>query len=155
MFLLILSAVGILGYVLTPKGALVNLPKAQPGFSQPQLHSQSTGDKAFTVNAGGEYYFTFEVPSGASDVTLKGHFSATGGLGNDIEAFLLTEDDRVNWENGHTVHTLYKSGAVTQETVNSVLPRDAGTYCLVFSNKISPFTPKAVQANFALTYYTR
>jgi hypothetical protein len=126
----------------------------QPTQPQPQLHTKSTGDKAFTVSAGGTSYITFAVPAGAYDITLKGHFSATGGLANDIEAFLLTEDDRVNWENGHTVNTLYKSGAVTQETLNLVLP-NGGKYCFVFNNKISPFTPKAVQANFVWTYYTR
>ncbi|HYM74966.1 MAG TPA: zinc-ribbon domain-containing protein [Candidatus Dormibacteraeota bacterium] len=122
---------------------------------QPQLHTQTTGDKAFTVSAGGTYVYKFEVLAGAYNVNLKGHFSATGGVGNDIEAYLLTEDDLVNWQNGHTVHALYNSGRVTQETVNVVLPADAGKYCLVFSNKFSFLTPKAVQTNIALTYYTR
>jgi hypothetical protein len=95
------------------------------------------------------------VPAGAYNVNLRGHFSATGGLGNDIEAYLLTEDDLVNWQNGHTVNALYNSGRVTQKTVNVVLPADAGKYCLVFNNKFSFFVPKAVQTDVTLSYYTR
>ena len=74
---------------------------------------------------------------------------------DDIEVFVMTQDDYVNWQNGHTVNTLYNSGKVTQETLNVTLPTDAGTYCLVFSNKSSWLTPRAVQANVNLTYYTR
>jgi hypothetical protein len=122
---------------------------------QPRLYTQSMGDKAFTVNAGGAQYFIFEAPAGAFSVNLKGHFAATGGTGNDIEVYLLTADDLVNWQNGHTVHTLYNSGRVTQETLNVVLANDAGKYCLVFNNKFSFLTPKAVQADIALTYHTR
>ena len=105
--------------------------------------------------AGGANYFKFEVPAGGYNANLKGHFSATGGSGSDIETFVITEDDYVNWHNGHSVHTLYNSGKVTQETLNVALPADAGTYYLVFSNKFSFLAPKAVQANVALGYYTR
>jgi hypothetical protein len=122
---------------------------------QPQLHTVTTGDKAFTLNAGAANYFTFPVSAGAYNVSLKGPFSAAGGVGNDIEVFVMTQDDYVNWQNGHTVNTLYNSGKVTQETLNVTLPTDAGTYCLVFSNKSSWLTPRAVQANVNLTYYTR
>lgn len=122
---------------------------------QPQLHTTTTGDKAFTLNAGAATYFKFPVSAGAYNASLKGHFSATGGVGNDIEVFVMTEDDYVNWQNRHTVNTLYNSGKVTQETLNVTLPTDAGMYYLVFSNKSSWLVPRAVQANVNLTYYTR
>jgi hypothetical protein len=122
---------------------------------KPQLHMQSMDEKAFTVDAGAAVHFTVEATAGAFNVNLKGHFAATGGTGNDIEVYVLTEDDLLNWQNGHTVHTLYNSGRVTQETVNVALPTDAGKYCLVFNNTFSFLTPKAVQTDIALTYYTR
>lgn len=131
------------------------LPTATTQAPKPQLHTQNIDEKAFTVNAGGAVHFTFEAPAGAFNVNLKGHFAATGGTGNDIEVYVLTEDDLVNWQNGHTVNTLYNSGRVTQETVNVALPTDAGKYCLVFNNKFSFLTPKAVQTDIALNYYTR
>lgn len=39
-------------------------------------------------------------------------------------------------------------------TINVALPKDAGIYYLIFSNKFSLLTPKAVQANVDLMYYT-
>ncbi|MFY9560293.1 MAG: hypothetical protein WAQ52_08685 [Terriglobales bacterium] len=123
--------------------------------SQPKLHTQSTGSVAFTVNAGSTHYFKFTVPDGALNVTLKGHFTATGGTGNDIQVALVTEDQYVNWQNGHETKTFYNSGKVTQDTLNVSLPSDATTYYLVFSNKFSLLTPKAVHANMDLNYYAR
>ena len=64
-------------------------------------------------------------------MNLKGHFSATGGAGSDIEAYLLTEDELVKWRTGHAVETLCNSGRVTQETVNVRLPGDAAKYAFV------------------------
>jgi len=151
---LLLGVVGAVRFIQNTTSKPLPSPQTTQA-RQPQLHTQATGDKAFTVNAGGVYYYKFQVPAGAYGVALKGHFSATGGSGNDIETYLLTEDDLVNWQNGHTVHTLYNSGRVTQETVNLALPSDAGRYCLVFNNKFSLLTPKAVQTDVTLSYYTR
>jgi len=68
---------------------------------------------------------------------------------------VLTEDGLTNCQNGHSATPLYNSGRVTQDSVNIALPSDAGTYYLVFSNKFSLLTPKAVQTNITLTYYSR
>jgi hypothetical protein len=123
--------------------------------SQPRLQTQSTGNVAFTVNAGSSKSYEFTVPTGAFDVRLKGHFAATGGSGSDIQVALFTDDQYVNWQNGHESKTFYNSGKVTQDTFNVSLPSDATTYRLVFSNKFSLLTPKAVQANADLNYYVR
>jgi hypothetical protein len=155
-----LALLGVLGTVLYIQNVTSNpLPQVRaaqtPQAPPPQLHTVTTGDKAFTLSVGAATYFKFPVTAGAYDASLKGHFSATGGVGNDIEVFVMTEDDYVNWQNGHKVNTLYNSGTVTQDTLNVTLPTDAATYCLVFSNKSSWLTPRAVQANVNLTYYTR
>ena len=86
---------------------------AQP-LPSPRLQTQSTGNVAFTVNAGGTYYYKFTVPAGALNVTLKGHFSATGGSGNDIQVIVVSEDEYVNLQNGHNAKSFYNSGQVTQ-----------------------------------------
>jgi hypothetical protein len=122
---------------------------------QPQFHTQATGAIVFTVAAGGTYEHKITVPAGAYNVKLKGHFSATGGSGNDIEVFVLTQDNYVNWNNGHSVPAFYKSGKVTQNAIDVSLPFDAGTYYILFSNKFSFMSPKAIQANMTLTYYTQ
>jgi hypothetical protein len=152
---IVLLVLGVSWYAQNAKTRPLPLPEQSARTQQPQLHTTATGDKAFTVAAGSVFYFKLPVPAGAYDVNLKGHFSATGGSGNDIDVLVITEDDYVNWNNGHTVHALYNSGQITQETLTVPLPRDAATYYLVFNNKFSLLTPKAVQVNAALTYYTR
>jgi hypothetical protein len=151
--LLLVAVVGTAWYM--QQNASKPLSQSHAAQGSPQLHTTTTGDKSFTVNAGGVYYFKFQVPAGGYSASLKGRFSATGGVGNDIDAFVITEDDYVNWQSGHTVHALYNSGKATQETLNVPLPTDAGSYYLVFSNNFSLLTPKAVQVNVALAYYTR
>ena len=109
---------------------------------------------AFTVPAGAYHYVKFTAPAGATNVKLQGHFTATGGSGNDIEVWLVTEDGFTNWQNGHAATTFYNSGRVTQDALNASLP-GTGTYYLVFNNKFSFLSPKAVQANMSLSFYAR
>lgn len=109
---------------------------------------------AFTVGAGSASNYKFVVPAGAFSVTMKGHFTATGGFGNDIEVFVVTEDEFVNWQNGHPTKALYNSGKVTQDSINLTLPADAAAYYVVFSNKSSLLIPRAVQADIDVNFYT-
>ncbi len=122
-----------------------------------QQHSQSTGNMAFPVDARGAYNYKFTVPAGALNATLKGHFVADGGSGKDIDVVIVSEDEYVNWQNGHPTKALYNSGKVTQDTISIALPAvpAAATYYVVFNNKFSLLTPKAVQANLDLNFYTR
>jgi hypothetical protein len=131
-----------------------------PGFHQqtspvptPQLHRVRIGTGALTVNASSSAYFTLAVPAGANNVRLQGRFSATGGSGNDVKVYLLSEDQYTNWQNGHSTPTFYNSDKVTVSDVNVTLPNDAGTYYLVFDNRFSLFSPKAVEEQLTLTYY--
>ncbi len=129
-------------------------PASQQSQQLPeQQHRQSTGNVAFTVNAGGMSNYKFTVPAAASNVTMKGHFTASGG--SDIQIVVVNEDEYVNWQNGHPTKTFYNSGKVTQDSFNITLPSDAATYYVVFSNKFSLLTPKAVQASVDLNFLTR
>lgn len=134
------------------KAAQTQAPSLPP---PPQLHTVTVGSGALTVNASQYAYFKLPVPEGAFSVAMKGHFTATGGSGNDIEVYVLGEDAYTNWQNGHSTATYYNSQKVTVGDVNAVLPNGAGTYYLVFNNKFSLLTPKAVSEQIALTYYTR
>lgn len=121
-----------------------------------QQHKLSMPKGAFTVRQLSTSNYRFVVPAGASDVTMKGHFTATGGSGNDIEVVVISEDEFVNWQNGHLpTHPLYNSGKVTQGSINLTLPADAATYYVVFNNKFSIISPKAVEANIDVNFYTR
>lgn len=108
---------------------------------------------AVAVSASGAYYYTVNVPSYASNVTLEGTFSASGGSGNDIEVYVLSQDEFVNWQNGHPVNTYYNSGRVTVGNISTRLPSGMGTYYLVFNNKFSLLSQKMVQVNAVVTYY--
>lgn len=107
---------------------------------------------SMTVKALGYSYYKFVVPSGSRKVSVDGHFSATGGMGNDVEVLILGEDEFVNFQNGHNTSTYYNSGKVTQDAISATLPDRSGTFYLVFNNNFSLLTPKAVQANATLHY---
>jgi hypothetical protein len=108
-------------------------------------------DTAFTLNAAQGQHWNFSVPSNATDIHIEGTFTASGGTGNDVEVYLLNDDEFVNWQNHHAVSTLYNSGRVTQGTLNAPLT-SGGTYHLIFNNKFSLFSPKAVKASVRLHY---
>jgi hypothetical protein len=53
--------------------------------SQPQPHFLPITNGAAAVPAGSYSWYTFAIPKGASIIAVNGHFTATGGTGNDIE----------------------------------------------------------------------
>jgi hypothetical protein len=118
-----------------------------------QQRTVTVKNPALHLNALNFSYFKLIVPPGATSVLLHGNFTASGGLSNDVEVFVMPEDDFVNWQNGHSAKTFYNSGKVTVGTLNVNLPADAGTYYLVFSNKSSLLTQRNVLVDAALSYY--
>ena len=134
------------------------LTNESPGAKQlrgtvvPQPHTQLLTNPVFTLKAGQGLHYTFKVPPNGASVHVEGTFSASGGSGNDIEVYLLSEDEFVNWQNNHPVKTFYNSGRITQSTLSVDLPSGAATYYLIFTNKFSLLTPKAVQASVRLHY---
>jgi predicted nucleic acid-binding Zn ribbon protein len=151
-FIVALLAVSICCFLffhfdLRPGTVAANL---QPNSPQLKLYTESI-DAGFTVPKLGSHAYKFMIPVGAIDPVLQGHFDATGGAGNDVEVWLMNDDQYVNWQNRHSVTPIYSSGRVTQGTVNIPLPQP-GTYYLVFNNRFSLVSPKAVQDNISLTY---
>jgi len=118
-----------------------------------QQHTLVINQQSVTASANGYYYFKLDVPPGSSGAHLQGSFTASGGSGNDIEAYVLSETDFVNWKNGHPAKTFYNSGKVTTGNININLPAEVGTCYLVFDNKFSLLSQKNVQVNATLTYY--
>jgi hypothetical protein len=134
--------------------------KPDAGSSRPstlrQLVAQPRTDVVsnaeFALSAAQYRYIRFEVPQNASVVRLEGTFSASGGAGNDVEAYVFSNDDFVNWQNRHPVRTFYNSGRVTQGTLDVTLPAIAGTYYLVFNNNFSLLSAKTVQTSIRLHF---
>jgi hypothetical protein len=132
-----------------------NIRKSPPVVTyqapQPQPHFINLTNGATTVNAASYVSYTFTVPVGANIVAVNGHFSATGGTGNDIECYILDEDGLANLKNGHPANTYFNSGKVTQAKIGAAnLP--PGTYYIVLDNSFSLLTPKAVQIQATLSY---
>lgn len=113
--------------------------------SQPPIMQPIT-QQSFTVGAGRFSWFRFMVTG--QDARVTGRFQATGGSGNDIEVFILGQDEFTNFQNGHTVNTWFNSGRATVSNINVQIP--PGAYFLVFSNTFSMVTPKAVNADIRL-----
>ncbi len=82
---------------------------------------------------------------------IVGHFSASGGSGNDVQVVLTDEDNFVNWKNGHQGRALYNTDKITQDSINARIP-GPGIYYLAFSNSFSTFTEKQVTADIKLKY---
>ena len=78
LFLLVLVIVLLVSYSLHNSASRTQQPAKQlhvVTFKNPDLH----------VDALAFNYFELDVPRGASDVNLRGHFHANGGFANDIE----------------------------------------------------------------------
>lgn len=125
----------------SPLAQILATPRTAPLFNTP-----------VEVHALGYYSGQFTVPPNSTAVSVEGHFTASGGLGNDVEVYLMGSDGFVNFQNGHSAQTYYSSGKLTQGTFNVPLPNGGGTYYLVFSNRFGLLATKTVQVSSTLHY---
>lgn len=138
----------------------MNKPDSDSGSSSPstlrqlvaQPRTEVLSNTEFALSAAQYRYIKFEVPQNASSVRVEGTFSAIGGAGNDVEAYIFSNDDYVNWQNRHPVRTFYSSGRVTQGTLKVSLPPIPSTYYLVFNNNFSLLSSKTVQTSIRLHF---
>jgi hypothetical protein len=82
-----------------------------------------------------------------TSVRVTGRFDAEGGVGDDIECFVMDDKNFKNWQSGHRVPAYYNSGLKTTEDIELNLA--PGTYHFVFSNKSSPLYQRVVDVNIA------
>ena len=116
------------------------------------LHTETVTEKTFSVNSHSFASYKFTVPSGTTDVVVNGEFSATGDPDNDVEVFILADDAFVTWRSGYSASTIYDSGRVTHGNIDGTLPAGVGSYYLVFDNRFSSRTAKAIHADVTLRY---
>jgi hypothetical protein len=96
-------------------------------------------------------YWKFEVSPTMTNAHVSGSFRASGGSGNDIEAFAAEWSECEKWINGHQANLVYASGKATNGTIEVPISV-AGTYGLAFSNRRSLISAKTVTGNVALEY---
>lgn len=91
-------------------------------------------------------YSAIAFASYTGDAVISGHISVFGGSGNDISAYVLADDDFVNFANRHQFRAFFSAARTSAATVN-VGPLPAGSYHLVFDNRFSLLSKKTVVAN--------
>ena len=133
-------------------GAVQRTFAAAPEPPPPQPHSVPIGAGALTVGASAYSWYQVFVPPGVTTVSITGHFTATGGSGNDVIVYILDEDGFTISKMGHPASTFYNSGKVTTASISAVLPTAPTSYYLVLDNRFSLLTPKAVQMSATLNY---
>jgi hypothetical protein len=114
-------------------------------------------DAKITVSAGQYYDVPIHLRDMMHDVALSGSFTASGGSGNDVEVFILSQADFTNWQNGHSYSALYSSGRVTTATFNVSLPTPSAgqtsDYHVIYSNTFSWISTKQVNTTVDLNWY--
>jgi hypothetical protein len=130
------------------------IPVSTAQIATIQPGSQSVLGGSFIVEPGKYKTFTVAVTAAMNNPSVEGNFTASGG-NNDIEVLVLEESQYLNWENGHKFDATYSSGRVTAGKLKIQLPQEPGTYHVVFSNRFSYITNKAVVADVKLQYNQR
>ena len=119
--------------------------------------SVSLLNAGITVHAGEFYDVPIRLRDIMHNVTLSGSFTASGGSGNDIEVFVLSQADFTNWQNGYSYSALYSSGRVTTATFNVSLPTPSvgqtSDYHVVYSNTFSWISTKQVNTTVNLNWF--
>jgi hypothetical protein len=93
--------------------------------------------------------FKVTVAPGSVNPRVEGTFTASGA-NNDIEVVLLEASQFQNWEKRNKFTVAYQSGRVTSDKLAIPLPPQEGTYYVVFSNRFSLISNKAVVADIVL-----
>lgn len=115
-----------------------------------KINGSTLISKTFVVGARQYYSVKFSIPTELGSARAVGHFSASGGTGNDIAVFITGEEGLTNFKNGHSPMVAYQSGRVTVGNID--IPLQAGDYYIVFSNTFSLVSNKAVTADVNLKY---
>jgi hypothetical protein len=139
--------------VVAALSSLISLNSGGGGIANilPTTQTVNIVNGLVTVNANSYEYYTFTIPSGASNIQVSGSFTASGGSGNDIKVFVTDQTDFVNWENGHSSQAYYQSGQETTGTISVTLPT-SGTYVLVYDNTFSIISQKNVNTEADVSY---
>jgi hypothetical protein len=134
--------------VLAASGCGYGKPAVAPAY---EAMAQPVVTGSFIVEPRTFKPFKIVVAGGMTKPRIEGTFSATGAR-NDIEVTLLEEAQFTNWQNRQRFESAYQSGRVTNATIDVELPADPATYYVVFSNRFSIFSNKAVVADLHLRY---
>lgn len=120
--------------------------------SLPKPRTVELLEREFPVEASSRATFKFSIPESASNVRLEGTFSATGGDSGNVALSLFSSDEFAKFQTQEPATALYERPRTSDGTLDVVLPSEAATYYLVFSNNFPFSTPKVVKASLRLHY---
>jgi hypothetical protein len=107
------------------------------------------------VPAGKWSQLVFDVSkSNMTNVVVNGWAHASGGPQNDIEVFIVKDDDYTTWTQGRQVTPFYNSGRKTIIEMNVNMPAATERYHLVFNNVFST-SMKTIQSEVYLKYFVK
>jgi len=129
-------------------------------------HDQAIVDTPFSVAPNNFRYYKFSLPEASTNVAIVGDFSTSPDKSrrkaesrhppspddNGIEVYVLSDTAFAIWQTGYVTRSVFESGRVSQGKFEADLPRGAGVYYLVFSNKFASSSAKSIDATVVLHY---
>jgi hypothetical protein len=154
--LLVLTALGAYQLLRSPSkvrapthNAASHESRTEPAqTTEPQSFiSSALTPTEFTIGPAELRSFKIAIAESVKSASLVGKFTATGGMYNDIEVFVITPKPSGRSEDGMSARSLYWSRRVSSSELD--VPLSSGDYYLVFSNAWSP-SMKAISAQISL-----
>lgn len=117
-----------------------------------KAESQEIDTKAIALQPNEMWWRPLYVKDDWRNARLVGKFTAQGGEKNDIEAVVTNESGLINWRENRSYppKVWYKSGRVTEDTINAPLP--TGQSYFVFNNRFSASGNKTIRFNLRIEY---
>jgi hypothetical protein len=106
-------------------------------------HAQKLFSGSIAVNPHSMYWVGFTVDPRMKNVIVSGHFQAYGGTANDTQTVICSEEDFINFRNGHQTQVFYNSGKTTAGNVSTVSSFSSSVSWLVVRfTQLSPEFPE-------------
>jgi len=129
---------------------VVGVVIASLSMQSPRVHTITIFSEQETVFAGTYFDHLFTIPSGVSNISVSGTFTAQGGSDNDIKIYIINSANFGNYTNNNDFSSLYYSGQIHTASF-SVNLSSSGDYHLVLDNKFS-ISQKLVNIQMNATY---
>jgi hypothetical protein len=117
---------------------------AIPNAALPDMNINVADAPAMDIGAMQWRFWTWTESSPRTMCHLSGRVLGLAGGQKDVEILVMTEDDYLNWANGHEAKVEFQSGRKTAITLDVPVLGD-GKHVLVVSNRFSAVSPKTVQ----------
>lgn len=150
----VVAVVAILAYnnASTPSATPTPSPNPTP-IPTPTAYNIPIATGTATVKAGSSGYiaYNFTIPSNAYNIEVSVNFTASGGSGNDIKAYVFNANNYNLWKNGGSFTSDYNSNGQVHDA-NTTFSVQSGSYYLVLDNTFSPQSTKYVTIEASVHY---